>query len=262
MTSAQLPVNVEVTTRGDVPPAHAENLRRELAELDEIVKGPILAIRAALVQEANPRLERPARAQAMADLAGHPVYARVAAETMEAAVDELAERMARHLRRYVDRLQTGYRGPATPERGEWFRGAAVSPRPEHFPRPVGEREIVRRKTFAVNHLDPAGAVLQMEMLDHDFLLYRDADADVDAVAYTRDDGRLGVIVPRGTPLPAAEGPVWRESRFSEPVTEAAAVAEMDALEHRFLYFVNAATGRGNVIYLRYDGHYGLVEPAT
>ena len=37
---------------------------------------------------------------------------------------------------------------------------------------------------------------------------------------------------------------------------------MGELNHRFMYFINDAQGRGNVIYLRYDGHYGLIEPAA
>ena len=36
---------------------------------------------------------------------------------------------------------------------------------------------------------------------------------------------------------------------------------MNAVEHRFVFFENAATGRGSVIYRRYDGLYGLIEPA-
>jgi hypothetical protein len=36
---------------------------------------------------------------------------------------------------------------------------------------------------------------------------------------------------------------------------------MDVLNHRFLYFVDAADGRGKVLYLRHDGDYGLVEPS-
>ena len=36
--------------------------------------------------------------------------------------------------------------------------------------------------------------------------------------------------------------------------------EMDLLDHRFLYFIDADDGRGKVLYLRYDGDYGLVEP--
>ena len=40
-----------------------------------------------------------------------------------------------------------------------------------------------------------------------------------------------------------------------------AVAEMNVLNHRFMYFTDAASGRGTVIYMRYDGHYGLIESA-
>ncbi|MDT4935327.1 MAG: Sigma 54 modulation/S30EA ribosomal protein terminus [Pseudonocardiales bacterium] len=35
---------------------------------------------------------------------------------------------------------------------------------------------------------------------------------------------------------------------------------MDWLNHRFLYFIDAADGRGKVLYLRHDGDYGLVVP--
>jgi hypothetical protein len=32
------------------------------------------------------------------------------------------------------------------------------------------------------------------------------------------------------------------------------------LNHRFLYFIDAADGRGKLLYLRQDGDYGPVEP--
>jgi hypothetical protein len=35
---------------------------------------------------------------------------------------------------------------------------------------------------------------------------------------------------------------------------------MDVLNHRFLHFIDAADGRGTVLYLRHDGDYGLVKP--
>jgi hypothetical protein len=37
---------------------------------------------------------------------------------------------------------------------------------------------------------------------------------------------------------------------------------MDALNHRFLYFIDAADGRGKVLYLRHDGDYGLAGAAV
>ena len=32
------------------------------------------------------------------------------------------------------------------------------------------------------------------------------------------------------------------------------------VSHRFVYFIDAADGRGKVLYLRHDGDYGLMEP--
>ena len=29
---------------------------------------------------------------------------------------------------------------------------------------------------------------------------------------------------------------------------------------RFVFFADSASGRGNVLYRRYDGHYGLIAP--
>ncbi len=49
------------------------------------------------------------------------------------------------------------------------------------------------------------------------------------------------------------------SRYSEPITVAAAGAELDVLNRRFLYFIEAEDRRGKVLYLRHDGDYGQVE---
>jgi hypothetical protein len=102
----------------------------------------------------------------------------------------------------------------------------------------------------------------MAALDHRFYLFQDLDTGADAVLYHRADGRLGVIQPADARQSPESDDIPREpSRYTAPLDEAAALAEMDALNHRFLYFTNAGTGRGCVLYLRYDGHYGLIEPA-
>jgi hypothetical protein len=213
-----------------------------------------------LTQEANPRIELPARAEARLLLAGKPIRARVAAPAMGAAVDLLAARLRDQLRRYIDRRIAGHRAPATPSPGEWRHGGWTPARPPHSWRPPGERRVVRRKSLAVTPMTALDAVLDMAALDHAFYLFHDLETDADVVLYHRDDGRLAVIQPAGVPLPAEEDEIPREpSRYSAPIEERAALAEMDELNHRFLYFTDAATGRGCVLYLRYDGHYGLIE---
>ncbi len=46
-----------------------------------------------------------------------------------------------------------------------------------------------------------------------------------------------------------------------PMTAEDAAVQMDALGHDFFMFRNADTDEINVIYLRHDGDYGLIEPA-
>jgi hypothetical protein len=180
---------------------------------------------------------------------------------MEAAVDDVAERLQRQLRRYVDRLVTFEHQPATPPTGEWSHHAWSPPRPPVFVRPVEERQLIRRKSFAFDPMSVEQAVDALKDLDHDFFLFHDAAADADAIVYWRDDQSLGVIEPPSAKPAGCGGVIYERSRFSAPIDLGTAIAEMDALGHRFLFFENAATGRGNVIYRRYDGHYGLIEPA-
>ena len=112
----------------------------------------------------------------------------------------------------------------------------------------------------VEPIDVAEAALEMDALDHAFFLYRDVATGSDAVLYHRDDGRLAVIDPPGATAATQDDPPRELSRLSRPIDLRTAVREMDELGHRFLFFVNEHTGRGNVIYLRFDGHYGLIEP--
>jgi sigma 54 modulation/S30EA-like ribosomal protein len=210
----------------------------------------------------NPRIPRSARAEGELRLGGHPVRGRVEAESMGQAIHELAERLRQQLRRHVDRLASRRRVPAGVQEGEWRRAAWTPPRPPRSWRDPGEREVIRRKTFALEPASALEAAADMSALDHDFYLFRDADTDADSVVYRRDDGRLAVITDQGEPEGDERDVVREASRYSDPLDLADAVSKMDELNHRFLFFTDASSGRGAVLYLRYDGHYGLIEPAA
>ena len=253
-------LHVEVTTRGHVSQRARGHAQKEVAALERYVKGPVLAARVVLVQEANPRIATPARAEAELDLQGRFIRARSAAPSMGAAVDEVAERLKRQLRRHVDRLVDSHREPTVPSVGEWSHRSWSPPHRPNFERPIDEREIIRRKSFAFGPMPVEQAADTLEDLDHEFFLFHDAESDADVVLYWRDDGLLAMIVPSWVESSSGYGPLRVRSRYSSRLELQAAVAEMNATGHRFLFFENAATGRGNVIYSRYDGHYGLIEP--
>lgn len=257
-------IDVEVTTRGRVSAEEVERASSVLGALDRYVPDPVLGARVMLRWEPNPRLERPARAEAELDVNGRLVCSRVAAAAMPQAIGELAEQLERQLKDFSDRRERMRLRVSRPDEGEWEHGELRAPRLPYFPRPVAERELIRRKTFALEPLDPLQAVEEMLDLDHDFYLFRDAGSGADAVVYRRDDGRIGLLGDLGGEEGELEreGLMWERSWHSEPITLEAAISEMDAVSHRFMFFIDAQTGRGNVIYIRYDGNYGLIEPAA
>ena len=58
-----------------------------------------------------------------------------------------------------------------------------------------EFRIVRTKKFPIRPMSVEEAILQMNLVDHTFFAFRDADADgTFAVVYKRNDGGYGLIV--------------------------------------------------------------------
>ena len=54
-------------------------------------------------------------------------------------------------------------------------------------------KIVKKKQFRIDPMSAEDAVLQMELLGHDFFLFTNAETNGSAVVYLRDDGDVGLI---------------------------------------------------------------------
>jgi hypothetical protein len=109
--------------------------------------------------------------------------------------------------------------------------------------------------------DTSQAAAEAELLDYDFHLFTEKSTGEDAVIHRSGAGyrltlaypqtrRLGLIGPSIDVIPV---PAPR-------LTVAEAKSRLEASNEPFLFFRDAATGRGNVIYLRYDGNFGLIAP--
>jgi hypothetical protein len=191
-------------------------------------------------------------------LAGHAT-----GPSPEAAAKEAADRLRRRMRAVVGAQVARRDEPAG------LLKALRDLEPVHRHRPAARlkppelRDIVRRRAAMPRPLTTFEAVTDLIDLDLEFYLFTHARTGEDVVVYRRDDGRVGLLHPQGSPLAEEDGLVVPEpSRYPDPIDLARARDEMDVLEHRFLYFIDAADGRGKVIYLRHDGDYGLVEPVA
>ena len=107
---------------------------------------------------------------------------------MYAAVDLIVDKLERQIRKHKTKVNRKFR-----ERegaGVYFanvtkNGADVE-QDEEF-------QIVRTKQFDLKPMDQEEAILQMNMLGHDFYIYTDAETDSTNIVYKRQDGKYGLI---------------------------------------------------------------------
>lgn len=252
-----------LTTAGNVSEYDIQYATRHIGSVLRKVKERVLLAKVKLTVTNDPARSRPAIAQALIDVNGDLVRAHVAAETMPVAIQLLGDRLDDKLdhraqRRQGLRKSSGVSGP-----GEWRHGSQPSASPGYYDRPMEERRVVRRRTFATEGITPDEAIFEMRELDYDFYLFVDVGSGEDAVVERQPDGSARLT--RLRPLAAAPGILAEAITVSEhappPLTVEEAVKRLGAYGQTFLFFADAATGRGNMVYKRYDGHYGLITPA-
>ena len=54
-------------------------------------------------------------------------------------------------------------------------------------------EIIRSKHFSLKPMDSEEAVLQMNLLGHDFFVFADRETEGTSIVYRRKDGKYGLI---------------------------------------------------------------------
>jgi len=253
---------IQVTTRGDVDAATIEDARRRIEAVIEHVQEPVLFARLKLSIAGHPERTRPALLQASIDLDGHQLRAHAAAHDLQEAAHLVQRRLFDKLEQRASRRQALRRRSGRPEAGEWRHGDLPTDRPDHYDRPVEERQLVRHKTFALEDLTVDEAAFDMDQLDYDWYLFRELASGQDAVLERSIDGwELTRLHPVDTDPGPTAIPLTVTAQVPGDATVGEAIARLDTTGERFVFFGDATSGRGNVVYRRYDGHYGLVTPA-
>ncbi|MBR6740808.1 MAG: ribosome-associated translation inhibitor RaiA [Clostridia bacterium] len=101
---------------------------------------------------------------------------------MYAAMDDSVDAIVRQIRKNKTRLERKLK------EGAFERSVAADPVPEQ------DDVVVRRKRFAMKPMSEEEAALKMELLNHNFYMFRNTDADDRVcVVYKREAGGYGVI---------------------------------------------------------------------
>src|SRR5436189_735176 len=137
----------------------------KLGKLDRQLNNPRVELELAL--ERNPSIAENHVAEATIWTDGPVLRAREASSDMRASIDQLVEKLERQVTRYRKQARARRRRPAR------TNGPAV----ETIPVVADEAEpmIVKTKQFTLNPMSPGEAVLQLELVGHDFFVFRNAD---------------------------------------------------------------------------------------
>jgi hypothetical protein len=114
-----------------------------------------------------------------------------------------------------------------------------------------------RKSFALEAQSVDEAIADLEMLDHDFFLFRNVTNEVDCVVRRADDA-YEIHCAGSAPDEPIAAPVRHKAEPVPTLSLDDAEELLDGSEASFVFFVDADAGRGRVLYRRYDGHYGLI----
>ncbi len=251
-------VVVEVVASGQVTEPAKEYAVEKVQHVAARAPGPVLFARVKLRHLGDPAAHLPALVEAMLDVNGRAVRAHTAAATMAEAVDDLGDRLCRRLEAQPHWSRTE---GVPPEPGAWRHGNRPSPRVASTERRPDERQLVCRKTVAEEPLSVDEAVFDMELLDYDFYLFQDLASAQDAMVRRAGDGRFDLfLLHHDVEPPVSVAPVVLHPTPPPTLTVAEAQEWLELTAEPLVFFADATTGRGCVLYRRYDGHHGLVEP--
>ena len=121
------------------------------------------------------------------NLPGTILRAEESSDDMYASIERAVDILERQIRKYKTRLQKRY------QNNETIRFENV------IPLPVGDdnekSSLVRKKKFTLKPMSAEEAILQMELLRHNFFVFQDAETEDTSVVYKRKDGNYGLIEP-------------------------------------------------------------------
>ena len=115
---------------------------------------------------------------------GNIIRAEQESNDMYVSIDLVEEIIERQLKRYKNKIQEARQA-----------GAVTGDLYEEDDDPLDTIDIKRVKRFAVKPMDPAEACVQMELLGHDFFVFRNSETDEVNVVYKRRGDSYGLIEP-------------------------------------------------------------------
>ena len=152
-----------------------------------------LTIDVVLSQEKNPANPTPARCEVTLRAAGHVIHVEENEENVAAAIDVAAAKVTRQLRKYKTRVMDKKILTQEREAQREIEGAGASLDLDALMDDLSEEDIVRTKELDLIPMSVDDAMIDFDLLGHDFYMFLDSDSNKVCVLYNRKDGGYGLL---------------------------------------------------------------------
>lgn len=167
----------------EVTPAIRAYAEEKIGRIAKILDSMIMSAEVELFTEKNPSIENGQVAEVTVYTKGHVIRAKEASSDMYAAIDLVSDKLERQVRKFKTKVFDRH------------KAAGVMPPVEVPPLEV-EPGIVKKKALELKPMSAEEAILQLELLGHDFFVFSSAETEEINVLYRRNDGDYGLIEPR------------------------------------------------------------------
>ena len=144
----------------------------------------------------NPRIAASQVAEVTIYANGAVIRAEEASEHLYASIDLVADKISRQLRKYKERSFNKKTSADIKDISEELDLKLLDYNLTDNRAATLPAEVVRTKYFAMSALTIEEALAQLQLVDHDFYMYRSIETGEINVVYRRNHGGFGVIQPR------------------------------------------------------------------
>jgi putative sigma-54 modulation protein len=160
----------------------------------------VIQVEVELSQEKNPKIAKNKIAEVTVFTPGEIIRAKESGAEMHEAIDKVADKLELQIKKYRGKtIQRGRRNNGGIKAAGFedieedltsHRGTTLEDIEEDL-----KSQIVKVKSFTIKPTTPEDAIIQMELLGHDFFVFISSETGKTAVVYRRNDKDYGLIEP-------------------------------------------------------------------
>ena len=128
--------------------------------------------------------EKTAKVEVTIPLGSITLRAEDVSQDMQGSIDLVVDKIERQIRKNKTKIEKKNRSKSATSK--IFTEALVE-------ESVALEKVVRTKTIDIEPMELDEAILQMELLGHDFFIYKDVEDNTTNVIYRREDGDIGLL---------------------------------------------------------------------